>query len=129
MNSSKTLIVIVGPTASGKTAAAIAVAKYYNTVVVQPIAWKASEWEVSEWDAEGEIEELKNIFRTYFDYQVEETFLIRNNANAQQSLEKKIRLYVDKGSKKALPQNDLLIVPYNGHGMDGYKNGCKMMWE
>lgn len=34
MDSSKTLIVIAGPTASGKTAAAIEVAKHYNTVVV-----------------------------------------------------------------------------------------------
>jgi len=32
--SPKTLIVIAGPTASGKTAAAIAIAKHYNTVVV-----------------------------------------------------------------------------------------------
>jgi tRNA dimethylallyltransferase len=34
INSTKALIVIVGPTASGKTAAAIKVAQYYNTVVV-----------------------------------------------------------------------------------------------
>ncbi|MCR8559745.1 tRNA (adenosine(37)-N6)-dimethylallyltransferase MiaA [Mucilaginibacter sp. BJC16-A38] len=34
MNSSKTLIVIAGPTASGKTAAAIEIAKHYNTVVI-----------------------------------------------------------------------------------------------
>jgi tRNA dimethylallyltransferase len=34
MDSSKTLIVIAGPTASGKTAAAIEVAKHYNTVVI-----------------------------------------------------------------------------------------------
>jgi tRNA dimethylallyltransferase len=33
-SAAKTLIVIVGPTASGKTAAAIELAKYYNTVVV-----------------------------------------------------------------------------------------------
>jgi tRNA dimethylallyltransferase len=30
----KTLIVIAGPTASGKTAAAISLAQHYNTVVV-----------------------------------------------------------------------------------------------
>lgn len=34
MDSSKTLIVIAGPTASGKTAVAIEVAKHYNTVIV-----------------------------------------------------------------------------------------------
>jgi len=34
MDSSKTLIVIAGPTASGKTAAAIEIARHYNTVVI-----------------------------------------------------------------------------------------------
>ena len=95
----------------------------YKKVVVQPIAWK-----VSDWDAEREIEDLKATFKTHFDYQVEETFLIPDDINAQEILETKIRTHIDKNLFRALSNNDLLIIIYNGHGMDGYKNNCNMMW-
>jgi hypothetical protein len=97
---------------------------YYKKVVVQPIAWK-----VSDWDAEREIEDLKTTFKTHFDYQVEETFLIPDDVNAQELLETKIRAHIDKNLIRVLSNNDLLIIIYNGHGMDGYNNSCNMMWE
>ncbi|CZR55521.1 uncharacterized protein PAC_05409 [Phialocephala subalpina] len=97
---------------------------YYKKVVVLPIAW-----EISDWDAKRELEDLKTAFETNFNYQVEETFLISDDANAQQAIETKIGYYVDRALINALSHNDLLIVLYNGHGMDGYKNGCNMMWE
>jgi len=96
---------------------------YYRKVVVLPIIW-----EFSDWDAKGEIDVLKTTFKTYFDYQVEETFKIVDHVDAQECLEKKIRSYVDQALITTLSQNDLLIILYNGHGMDGYQNSCDLMW-
>lgn len=97
---------------------------YYGKVVVQPIIWR-----VSDWDARAETELMRAAFKKHFDYQVEEIFAIQDNINSQQLLEAKIQSFLEQGSTKMLTENDLLIIVYNGHGMDGAKSSCNMMWE
>ncbi len=66
MDSSKTLIVIAGPTASGKTAAAIAIAKHYNTVVVSADSRQFYR-EMSIGTAKPTIEELSEVKHYFID--------------------------------------------------------------
>jgi hypothetical protein len=95
-------------------------------VVVLPIIWEKSDWQANQ-----ETEALRTKFKTHFNYEVKDTFIIPDTPDPQGLLKEEIDSYIgisQKTSTKALSAGDLLIILYNGHGSNGHKNGWNMNW-
>ncbi|KAK6080206.1 tyrosine-protein phosphatase non-receptor type 6 [Seiridium cupressi] len=92
----------------------------YRKVVVLPIAWDPPETSFS---PKNELHALIDAFKNHFDYTVQDIFGIPGNDDAQEELDREVRLHLDP-----LDSRDLLVVIYNGHGRDGYTNSHNMIF-
>ncbi|KAF4970174.1 hypothetical protein FSARC_2771 [Fusarium sarcochroum] len=80
----------------------------HSSVFVLPITWS----KVESIEAEAELEELIKVFQEHFDFTIEDTVKIPNDAGASSFLKNRIDQQIIKTEAE---KNGLLIVLYNGH--------------